>query len=89
MKISDPSPMGSKGGTVEADETYYGRDKSKPVRRAFGHMHKVVSLVERGGEVRSFHVEQGTRKDVRALVRQNMAPEAHLRTDESAVYGRV
>jgi transposase-like protein len=88
MKIgANPAPMGSKGGTVEADETYYGRDKSKPVRKAFGHMHKVVSLVERGGEVRSFHVERVTRKDVLELVRKHMAPDAHLRTDESAIYG--
>src|ERR1700730_4367474 len=39
MKVDgDPSPMGSTGTTVEVDETYHGHDKSKPVRKAYGHL---------------------------------------------------
>jgi transposase-like protein len=83
----DPSPMGSTGTTVEADETYHGHDKSKPVRRAHGHLRKIVSLVERGAEVRSFHVESVNRKDMLALLRKHLSPSAHLITDESPVYG--
>lgn len=85
--IADQSgPMGSGGGFVEMDETYFARDKSKPVRRSFHHLRKIVSLVERGGEARSFHVETVTRKEMLALARQHMGTDAHLRTDESAVY---
>ena len=56
-------PMGGEGEIVEADETVYGRAETHPKGRSKGmalpgSMHKnvIVSLVQRGGEVRSFHV---------------------------------
>ena len=53
------TPMGGPGGSgiVEIDETYEGQKKGVPKRRGVAHKRAVVSLVERGGEVRSFHVE--------------------------------
>ena len=32
---------------VEVDETFIGRDKSKPVQRGYAHKHKVLTLVDR------------------------------------------
>ena len=55
-------PMGGSGQIVEADETYFGNEpgKTKKTRGKAGgamkDMNKIVSLVEREGEVRSFHV---------------------------------
>src|SRR5687767_11503976 len=71
MRDGSLAPMGAKGGIVEADETYLWKKsgEQKPSRRRHGHpvtkggkagpAHKraIVSLVERGGNVRSFHVE--------------------------------
>ncbi len=48
--------LGGGGGTVEADETYWGNNKrTVGPGRGYAHKMKVVSLVERGGQVRSFH----------------------------------
>ncbi|MGH7226482.1 MAG: IS1595 family transposase, partial [Gemmataceae bacterium] len=55
MDTKPTEPMGSGGGTVEADETYIGqRESAKKKRGGFGHKIPVVSLVERKGSVRSF-----------------------------------
>src|SRR5215475_8975242 len=46
-------PMGGEGEIVEADETFIGNKKGFPKRRGAGHKMVVMSLVERGGAVRS------------------------------------
>jgi transposase-like protein len=54
-------PMGGKGSVVEIDETIYGRAATHPKGRArlgrkvsnSAHKNIILSLVERGGEVRS------------------------------------
>src|SRR4051812_8434210 len=52
------SPMGGNGGTVEVDETYFGRLAGAPKkgRRGWSHKNIVLTLVERGGSARSFHI---------------------------------
>ena len=46
----------------------------------------MLGLVERGGKVRTFHVEQATKINVAALVTENVAHESKLYTDESRLY---
>jgi hypothetical protein len=46
----------------------------------------VVSLVERGGKVRSFHVENADKATVTGIVRENIAAETRIHTDESRLY---
>jgi transposase-like protein len=50
------SPLGGAGKTVEADETYVGRKAKNKAFKAPIQKAAVVSLVERGGKVRSCHV---------------------------------
>jgi hypothetical protein len=67
MRDGNLAPMGGADGIVEADETYYGKKAVRPTKRTGGrpftstgkgaHKIAIVSLVERGGNVRSFHVE--------------------------------
>ncbi|HRD76820.1 MAG TPA: IS1595 family transposase [Hyphomicrobiaceae bacterium] len=85
------APMGGNGssGVVEADETFIGRKKGQPKRRAYHHKHAVLSLVERGGEVRSFHVEKADAETIAPIVNENIAKEARLMTDEAKYYRRV
>ena len=45
--------MGGQGGVVEVEETFIGRKKGMPVRPGVGNKHAVLSLVERGAEVRN------------------------------------
>jgi transposase-like protein len=90
MKPEAPAPMGSTGGFVEADETYIGRKPGRKKGRAgYGHKLAVMSLVERGGKVRSFHIKSVSAKDMVAVLDKNVSPNAHLRTDEWSVYQTV
>ena len=83
-------PVGGGGGTVEAEETYFGtkegRNKGRP---GPGHKHAVFSLVERGGEVRSFHVKDTKASTLRPIMAVHIARDAHLMTDEARVYTYV
>ncbi|PHS38662.1 MAG: IS1595 family transposase [Robiginitomaculum sp.] len=54
--------------------------------RGFAHKHTVVSLVERGGEVRSFHVQSATTAVVSQILTDNADKRSRLMTDESKLY---
>jgi len=91
-------PLGGEGKVVEADETYFGKlppEKApicaNPNRPKFGpHHHRaIVSLVERGDEVRSFYAERAKVETVAKLVRENVAKESRLHTDTSSIYKNV
>lgn len=90
MRTGSFSPVGGSGKTVEADETYIGLKKGhKKARAGYGHKRAVVSLVERGGMVRSFHVDRATVSEVVPLLRKNVSRESRLMTDESRLYWTV
>jgi transposase-like protein len=89
MQIIGMEPMGGAGQVVEVDETFYGQVKGEPKRRGTGHKHVVLSLVQRGGSARSFHV-QGTRiADIAPVIRANLARESTMMTDEGTYYREV
>lgn len=90
MRSGDLAPMGGAGGSgiVEADETFIGRKKGVQKKRGAGHKHAVLSLVERGGKVRSVHVADVTAKTLVPIVNENIAREAKVMTDDAATYYR-
>jgi transposase-like protein len=83
-------PMGGNGGVVEIDETVYGRAATHPGGRekfkSSVHKNVVLALVERGGKVRSFHVEGATTAQVIPIVHENVSKEAQVMTDSSQLY---
>ena len=87
-------PMGGDGGVVEIDETIYGRAATHPKgRKPLGrkvtnsaHKNVILSLVERGGEVRSFHVSGATVSEVIPKVTANVSKEAKVMTDKAQLY---
>jgi transposase-like protein len=92
-------PLGGEGKIVEADETYYGpTEKTKPLLKPRatpytkgGHTgpankRAIVALVERGGNLRSFHVAHADKITVSKIVMDNIAKETRLHTDESRLY---
>jgi transposase-like protein len=93
----DLPPMGGPGKIVEADETYFGKAetprispqrKGRPFTKR-GHAwnnRPIVALVERGGNVRSFHVAVADQATVQGIVMANVAKETRLHTDESRLY---
>ena len=89
MRTGALAPMGGAGGVVEADETYIGRKEGRKVSRGVGHKRAVLSLVERGGEVRSFHIERSNRENIVPIVRANIVAESKLATDEAPHYTKI
>lgn len=82
-----PEPMGGLGATVEADETFIGREPGTEVNTGYLHRMKVVSLVERGsGRARSFVVDHVSSGEIAPIVFANVRRESKLMTDEHRVY---
>ncbi len=87
MKSGGVGLMGYGGGTVEADETYWGnKGKQRKGHRGYNHKMKVVSLVERGGEKRSVVVNAVNAKTLRVVLDENICKSANLMTDEHSGY---
>jgi transposase-like protein len=96
--MADPvfaGELGGIGGVIEVDETYWGniakkqnrKSRAKNGPRGTGHKQKVVSLVERGGKVRSFHVEHVNSSTLKAILKKEISEDSRIITDESTVYG--
>ena len=84
-----PGPIGGANKVVEADETFIG---GKARNKAFGpppKKHAVFALVERDGEVRSFHVANVNSKTLRPIMVKNASRKSYLMTDESPVYPKI
>jgi hypothetical protein len=80
-------PLGGEGQTVEVDETYIGRKRGRTAPNGgSGHKHAVLALVERGGAVRSVYTPSLRAGDMRKVLGANVSANAHIRTDESALY---
>jgi transposase-like protein len=99
MRSGSLEPLGGKGKIVEADETYFGKAEElhvSPQRKGraytkrghFMNSRPILALIERGGNVRSFHIAVADQSIVCGIVRENVASESHLHTDESKLYSR-
>jgi transposase-like protein len=87
MRVLGVEPMGGAGKVVEADETYTGRVEGMPkMRRGWTHKNMVLTLVERGGSARSFHIDGKAIRDFMPIIRENVARETRMNTDEAKHY---
>jgi len=103
MRDGGLEPIGGEGKIVEADETYFGpitkekqrtttttgRPFTKGGRTGPSNKRAIVSLVERGGSVRSFHVAVADKATVSTIINENIARETRIHTDESKLYSDV
>jgi transposase-like protein len=83
------SPMGGAGKHVEADETFIGQKAGHTPDSGGHHKMAVLSLVERGGEVRSFHIDKANMREIAPLIAANISIETTLQTDEARHYQAV
>jgi transposase-like protein len=92
MRSGDFTPFGDGGGAVEIDETFIGRDvtprgKPRPKKRGYEHKMKVLSLVDREtGRAKSIVMDALSVATVSPILRENIAQEARVMTDESGLY---
>jgi transposase-like protein len=95
-------PLSSKlSGIVEIDETFVGgklrtgphavRLGQRPQDRLVGTANKaiVLSVLQRGGRVQSQHIDKVTAKNLRPIIDQMVAEDAHVMTDTSATLKTV
>jgi transposase-like protein len=85
MKPENNGQLGDHG-PVEADETFVGTKPGAKKRRGYAHKNAVLSLVERNGEVRSFHIANVTADTLRPIMREQISSKAHLMTDDAGQY---
>jgi ISXO2-like transposase domain len=79
--------LGKGGKPVEVDETFIGRlEGVKKGNAAWAHKNVVMTLVERGGSARSFHIDGVRAGDLLPIIRANLSKEARLMTDEANYY---
>ncbi len=94
MRSGGFGPMGGEGEIVEIDETIYGRAATHPKGRRSkdakitnsAHKNVIVSLVQRGGGVRSYNVAGSTVAEVIPVVNANIRKETDLMTDSAQLY---
>ncbi len=96
FRDGNPGIMGGGGSPVEVDETYYGKAKGKRVRRFRDgpkvqgtggvHLRKIVSLVDRKGATRSFHIASIDAKNLKPILMGHIAKQATVYTDTAGHY---
>jgi transposase-like protein len=92
MRDGSMSPMGGAGGVVEIDETVFGKLEGAPKDASFrgsNFRNIALTLVERGGRARSFHVDSASIADLKPIIQANVAREAAIMTDEWKAYGEI
>ena len=90
MRSGEFAPMGGNGGAVEVDETFIGKEPGETPRRGVGWKMKVVTLVDRDTRQARSVVVDDLRKDTLApILRENIAREARLHTDEASHYTKI
>lgn len=86
MKTGNLPKLGGEGKIVEADETFFGVKKGMKPVHGIGHKFKILSLVERGGELRSVVLDELTRKEIQRVLRRKVSKKSHLMTDMAPYY---
>src|SRR4051794_28128099 len=90
MCPTDDGQLGGEGKFVEADETYVrGKAKNRAYAKTLPRHEAVMSLVERGGKVRSRHVADVSTRTLKPILVEAIAKDTHFRTDQSPVYTAI
>lgn len=80
--------LGGGGSIVEADEAWIVPKRSNK-KLAERDRNKVVSLVQRDGKTRTFHVANIDAENLRPILLANVAADSHLMTDGAQHYRKI
>lgn len=94
MRVVGVEPIGGGGQFVEIDETVFGRIEGAPKPKDIrggrsGFRNVALTLVERGGSARSFHVTGTTTAELMPIIRANIERETRIMTDQAAWYPEI
>lgn len=85
-----PAPIGGQNKVVEADETFIGgKAKNRAYAKKVPEKQAVLTLVERDGKSRSFHVANVKAKTLRETIVKVASRKSYLATDESPSYEKL
>jgi transposase len=82
-------PRGKMRGHVEADEHYQGGKRPGVRGRGARGKTKIFGLAQRGGEIRTFVVDNVQRNTLMPLIEQNVEKGSRITTDEFLSYNAV
>jgi transposase-like protein len=89
MRTGELAPLGGAGKIVEVDETFFGfvqGANAKTPRKSTQFHNVILTLVERGGSARSFHVAGQAINDLLPIIRANLDRESAVMTDAATWY---
>jgi len=89
MKDSGGGPLGGEGSIVEADETLMGAQRGVAKKNAGQHRTKVLSLVQRDGKTRSFHIAHVDGNNLKPILKAHIDKQTHLMTDGAMHYRKM
>jgi len=90
MKPTGAAPLGGQNCVVEADETLFGgKKKNRAFAKKEPKKHTVLTLVERDGQSRSFHIANVKAKTLRETIVKVASRKSYLATDELASYEAI
>ena len=90
MREKETGKLGGGGRFVEVDETYLvNKTKRYDKKRTIYDKEKVITLVERDGGARSFHVKRVTSGTAKRILNEQVFKDTAIITDQSAIYRRA
>ncbi|MGH6934718.1 MAG: IS1595 family transposase, partial [Methylocella sp.] len=90
LSETTPEAIGGLNKIVESDESVIGgKAKNRAYAKREPKKHTVLTLVERDGHSRSFHIANVKAKTLREKIITTVSRKSHLMTDELASYEKV
>ena len=90
MRDDNLAGFGSGGGVVEVDETFIGREPGMEKKAGYFHKMKMLTLVDRTtGRAKAIVVDDLKVATLMPIIRENIAKEATIYTDEAKQYARI
>ena len=87
MEPGTSTPIGGSGKVVEADETFLTNSPKTKKRPGYQHKVAVMSLVERGGQIRSEVLDAPpSKRTVMPVIAKHVHPDSILHTDGAQYY---